>query len=114
MGITITEGGSLSLDIGEIIGLGLDFSVSETTTTTVGEGGNIPCPMGGWQCALSVTPTVLNVVGTQTISFENCPNTGSNPYDVLIPQVDSANSMSLHSQIPRDHTHSDRRRNHRR
>ena len=55
IGFTVTEGASIGVTFEEVFSLGIDASVSETTTTTTTEGATVPCPSGGgWTCAVSI------------------------------------------------------------
>lgn len=83
----------------EVLGLGLSASVSKTTTTTVGEGGSLDCPAGGWHCSLAVHPAMLSVSG-QGVQKVFCGTEESDtdkPYTALIPKVDDAGSKFAHT-----------------
>ena len=62
---TVTVGLNLGIDIG-VISLGLDSSISWSTTTGTIDTGSANCPAGGWTCGLAITPSVYQTTGYVT------------------------------------------------
>ena len=57
VGVTITLGADLGLDLGEVVKAGIGASVGTTTTAGENQAGTEPCPAGPWECALQIIPT---------------------------------------------------------
>lgn len=107
---TITVGTSFSLDIEgefkaqhtssimnltstlEIFHVGVDFSVAHTTGTAIGEGGSDTCPKGNWECALKVTPYLIEISGNVTPSNLCDGDMASEPYTIQAPHTDQSGS----------------------
>ena len=79
-------GADLSLDFGGIAG-GISGSVSISTESGITQGVSDTCPQGAWYCALSITPTMVQVSGLQVYSNSCDPTSTSNPYTVLMPKL---------------------------
>ena len=88
--MTVEVGLDLGLDFeGIASSAGLTGSVSVTTETSSTQGVSDTCPQGAWYCALSITPTMVQVSGMATHS-EACGIPGTTvPYTISFPKLGS-------------------------
>lgn len=88
VGYTVELGADLSLNIDDIIGVGVPASVSKSTETAISESASYTCPDGAWTCALKVLPSVVHVQGH--FQHNDILTGGSmHNYEVTIPRTDS-------------------------
>lgn len=99
VGVTVEVGLSLGLDFEDIAEAGdLSGSVSYTTETSTTQGVTDTCPQGGWYCALSITPTLVEVTGVATQNAK-CGLQGlSSPYTILMPKLGSDGNPVLNAE----------------
>ena len=85
---TIEVGADLGLSLKDIVSAGVSGSVSITTEKGSTQGVTDTCPQGAWTCALSITPTMVKVKGTQA-DYDSCvePMENKKPYTVLLPKI---------------------------
>mgnify|MGYP003623037485 CR=1 FL=1 len=100
--MTLAEGYTVGVDITTGVGLGLNLgdltasftasvTISQSNTTTYSGGKN--CPAGNYICALTYTPSVLQVMGhvdAQDIPYNDangCAQTTTGDYTVLCPVI---------------------------
>ena len=84
--MSVEVGAELGLDFGAIAG-GVSGSVSYSTETGTTQGVTDTCAHGAWYCALSITPTMVEVLGIAKQN-EACGIAGaSSPYTVLMPKI---------------------------
>lgn len=76
----------------EIFSAGVDFSVAQTTGTAIGEGGSDTCPKGNWECALKVTPYLVQIDGLGTPYGCEGVSGDSEPYTIQSPHTDQSGS----------------------
>ena len=90
VGVSVEIGFS-GIDFEEIAGE-VSGSVSYTTETGTTQGVADSCPKGSWYCALSITPTMVEVSGIAT-QPSRCGLPGSStPYTVRMPKLGSDNN----------------------
>lgn len=84
-GVEISVGASLN--IAQIVGLAVEASVSETTTTGTTNSAGIECT-GPWTCSALVTPDYIKINGNKVQeNISGKCGDKSEPYEVLLPVV---------------------------
>ena len=66
VGVSVTVGAELGLNLANIASAGINGAVSTSTETAQVSGAGHDCPEGPWTCALIITPSMIEASGTQT------------------------------------------------
>ena len=90
VGVTVELGVELGLDFESITSAaGISGSVSTTTEKGSTQGVTDTCPQGDWYCALSITPTMVQVNGKATPHVACGIQGDPTPYTITFPKLGS-------------------------